>query len=361
MHILIIDDDPLIRENLADMLTLNGYQVAAASDGAEGFARAKNSTPSVIITDLIMPGMDGYAFLEACRTEPRLQTVPIIVTSASDSRADIRRAMELGAADYISKPFAESEVIRSLAARLEKKEIVDELDAFAHTAAHDLKHPLTTLSVRLELAGMAIRENNGDAALLHLDAVGHSVDQLGNIIEELLLLSGVRRQVVYSAPLDMPEVLAEAQARMAHHIKSSRAQITIPCAWPKAVGYGPWVAHVWVNYLSNACKYAGPDARITLGGELNSDETRARFWVQDQGPGLTDEQQTVMFTPFTTLNNVRARGHGLGLSIVRRIVEKLGGAVGVVSKPGAGARFWFELPTTVKPPVRAPYVPACVF
>jgi signal transduction histidine kinase len=105
---------------------------------------------------------------------------------------------------------------------------------------------------------------------------------------------------------------------------------------------------VWVNYISNAVKYGGtPPAapRVELGGEVQPDGM-ARFWVRDNGSGLTQEQQTRLFTPFTQLNQVRARGHGLGLSIVRRIVEKLGGQVGVESSgvPGEGSLFYFTLP-----------------
>ena len=105
MHILIIDDDPRIRETLADILSLNGYKVVTASNGEEGIALASQSLPALIITDILMPIMDGFALLGACREDPQLQMVPVIVTSAKDGREDIRHAMELGAADYISKPF----------------------------------------------------------------------------------------------------------------------------------------------------------------------------------------------------------------------------------------------------------------
>jgi signal transduction histidine kinase len=99
-----------------------------------------------------------------------------------------------------------------------------------------------------------------------------------------------------------------------------------------------------VNYLSNALKHGGRPARVELGAE--EDGGMARFWVQDNGPGLDAEAQRRLFAPLTRLSEMRAKGDGLGLSLVRRIVEKLGGEVGVESAgvPGAGCTFLFTLP-----------------
>jgi two-component system, sensor histidine kinase and response regulator len=100
---------------------------------------------------------------------------------------------------------------------------------------------------------------------------------------------------------------------------------------------------VWVNYLSNAIKYGGPQPVVTLGAE-ELPGGFVRCWVQDSGPGLSAEQQAQLFTPFTRLHTASAPGHGLGLSIVQRIVTRLGGEVGVESAPGQGSRFFFTLP-----------------
>jgi signal transduction histidine kinase len=109
---------------------------------------------------------------------------------------------------------------------------------------------------------------------------------------------------------------------------------------------------VWVNYVSNALKYGGRPPHLEFGGELlpivsNSNvitSRPARFWVKDNGPGLTPEEQARLFTPFERLSQVKVSGHGLGLSIVKRIVEKLGGTVGVESAAGHGSTFYFTLP-----------------
>jgi signal transduction histidine kinase len=101
---------------------------------------------------------------------------------------------------------------------------------------------------------------------------------------------------------------------------------------------------VWVNYVSNALKYGGRPPRVELGA--TPQDGVVRFWVRDNGAGLTAEDQERLFTEFTRLHQVRAEGYGLGLSIVRRIIEKLGGDVGVESEVGKGSTFYFTLPNS---------------
>jgi two-component system sensor histidine kinase/response regulator len=119
--------------------------------------------------------------------------------------------------------------------------------------------------------------------------------------------------------------------------------VTGPETWPAALGYAAWVEEVWTNYISNAIKYGGTPPRIDLGATVQPDEM-IRFWVKDNGRGLTPAEQERLFTEFARLQQVRAEGHGLGLSIVRRIVEKLGGTVGVEVTPEQGCEFYFTLP-----------------
>ena len=139
--------------------------------------------------------------------------------------------------------------------------------------------------------------------------------------------------------------MTESQQRLTDMIEQTQATIDAAgvSRWPVALGHMAWVEEVWVNYLSNAIKYSGKPPHLELGAEEQPDGM-VRYWVRDNGPGLTPEDQARLFTPFTRLDQVRARGYGLGLSIVRRIVEKLGGQVGVESQPGQGCTFFFTLP-----------------
>ncbi len=163
------------------------------------------------------------------------------------------------------------------------------------------------------------------------------------IVDELLLMSQLRQQEVILAALDMRATVTEACSRMEEKRCERQALIHLPESWPRVLGYPQWVEQIWVNYLSNAIKYGGTPPEIWLG----CSECAAgfvKFWVRDNGAGLSNEEQKRLFLPFTRLHADGEEGHGLGLSIVRRIVEKCGGAVGVESAPGAGSTFWFTLP-----------------
>ena len=141
----------------------------------------------------------------------------------------------------------------------------------------------------------------------------------------------------------MPKVVEQAQQRLLPMIEEYQGKIILPDhTWPGVKGYAPWIEEVWTNYLSNGLKYGGQPPHLELGATPQPDDT-IRFWVRDNGAGLTPEAQATLFTEFTRLDEVRSEGHGLGLSIVRRIMEKLGGQVGVESEVGQGSEFYFTL------------------
>jgi PAS domain S-box-containing protein len=221
----------------------------------------------------------------------------------------------------------------------------EELDAFAHTVAHDLQNPLGNL------VGMADALRTYHSSMepeeLHdyLSSIVQNGLKMSSIIDSLLLLAGVRRrEAVPVSPLNMKQIVSEAEQRLASMINEHNARIHQPEEWPIVLGYGPWIEEVWANYLSNAIKYGGRPPIIELGADKLDDGTVC-FWTQDNGIGLPAEQQEQLFVPFTQLSQVKIQGMGLGLSIVRRIIEKLYGAVGVTSEGiGQGSRFYFILP-----------------
>ncbi len=226
-----------------------------------------------------------------------------------------------------------------------------ELDAFAHTVAHDLKNPLTALLGLSSLLESRFERIPPDKMQFNLRLMGQSAQKMQNIIDELMLLASVRKQEdVKRLPLNMAVIIDEALARLDYIVEENEAQVVLPPSWPLALGYAPWIEEVWTNYLSNAFKYGGPPPRVEVGA-TEQETGMVRFWVRDNGPGLSAEEQAALFTPFTRLHQARSTGHGLGLSIVQRIVEKMGGKVGVESSgvPGQGSTFYFELPRAPEP------------
>ncbi len=226
----------------------------------------------------------------------------------------------------------------------EREKLIEDLEAFAHSVAHDLRDPLFQMIgfaelLKNNLPAMSAQEIQDFAGVITTS--GH---KMGRIIDELLLLAGVRRQEVEVEPLDMDVIVTEAQDRLTNLIEQHHARINFPERWPTVLGYGPWIEEVWVNYLSNAIRYGGRPPQVEIDA-VRQPNGMVRFRVKDNGLGLKPEEQAKLFTPFTKLSQAQTKGHGLGLSITRRIVEKMGGEVGVESAgvPGQGSIFSFTL------------------
>ncbi|MFN8458305.1 MAG: response regulator [Anaerolineae bacterium] len=222
-----------------------------------------------------------------------------------------------------------------------QKELIKDLDAFAHTVSHNLRTPLTSIIGYVSLLEEHLR-GGSEEVQNYVTTSLRSAKKMNSIIEALLLLASVRKEQIDLKPLNMARIVAEVQHRLASLIKEHEAELISPNSWPVALGYAPWVEEVWANYISNAIKYGGKSPRIHLGATARSDGM-IRFWVRDNGPGLTQEEQSRLFTEFIRLNQIKVHGYGLGLSIVRRIISRLGGTVSVESEVGHGSTFAFTL------------------
>ena len=371
--ILIVDDTPANLQLLTEILSYENYKVRAVTSGQMALQAAQSKPPDLILLDIMMPGMDGFETCRQLKADERTRAIPVIFLSALTETGDKVKAFSIGGVDYIIKPFHMDEVmarvethltihrlqqsLRERNLRLEQ-EITErkrveaelqaqnaELDAFAHTVAHDLKNPLTGVIGSTELLRKYYKIMTDEDRAERVDAIERSGRKMFNIINALLLLASTRR--MSDVPIDlvhMNAVIESVLARLQPMIEESHAHISYPKNWPETLGYEPWVEEVWVNYLSNALKYGGKQPQVELGFDPPAEgDSRVRLWVKDNGPGLSLEQREQLFMPFTRLSQAKIEGHGLGLSIVQRIITKLDGEVGVESQPGNGSKFYFTL------------------
>ena len=222
-----------------------------------------------------------------------------------------------------------------------------ELDAFAQTIAHELKTPLGVIVGYSHLLEKKdIYENNNRIHQVSREITKTSL-KMNTIIQEMLLMAKLRQiDEIKIERLDMGKIVAESLENLSSLIFEAQAEIITPEAWLPVRGYAPWIEKVWNNYISNAIKYGGENPKIELGAQ-KCPNGQIRFWVRDYGRGMTTNQQKRAFRQFTRFNPAEIQGHGLGLSITQRIIEKLGGKVGVESEIKAGSTFYFTLPSAV--------------
>lgn len=227
----------------------------------------------------------------------------------------------------------------------EKEKLIVDLDSFSHTVAHDLKNMLGAIVSASNLIKQGIDDMNRQEVLEINELIRQAATKTMHITRELLTLASVRQQEVKPVKVNMHRIVLDALNRLNDMTLEYNAQITIPDQFYEAMGYDGWLEEVWINYISNAIKYGGTPPVIHMGNEL-LDNGRVKYWIKDNGKGLSNEDMALLFNKFTRLGTLKVEGNGLGLSIVKRIIEKLNGEVGVESKniPGEGCTFYFILP-----------------
>ena len=371
--VLIVDDTPDYLDLLALELSAYGFHVLAASNGANAIGEAEQAQPDIILLDVMMPDIDGYDICRRLKQKKVTKDIPVIFMTALFDVDSKVKGFDVGAVDYVTKPLNCREVVARITSHLmirglhknltqevtEYKKIGEklresvsdlrarnsDLDKFNHTVAHDLKDPLGTIILGAEVLREEHTSMSADELEFHLSLLSRNGKKATKIINELLSLAKVQKDEIEKEPLDMQAIVLEAWDRLGNAAKEKQAEIILPNEWPVAQGYAPWIEEVWVNYLSNALKYGGHPPCVKLGASVPQNGM-IRFWVKDNGPGISPAEQSQIFTPFTRLNQNVANGDGLGLSIVRHIVEKLDGSVAVESDGiiGKGSMFSFTLP-----------------
>ena len=357
--LLIVDDIPINLKLLLIYLNEFGFNVNVASDGKSALEQVAICEPDLILLDVMMPGMNGFETCWHLKANKKTRDIPIIFMTALSDMVNKIKGFEVGAVDYITKPIQREEVLARVTAHLtlrrqqkilEKQKLKlqqqnNELEAFAHTVAYDLKNPLNLITGFSTIVLDSLPTTTEPELLEYIRHIEQAGNKMAHIIDSLHLLASTRIGEVVMEPIhNMKNIVNQVQQRLVQMIKEYQGEIIVPQTWPIAQGYAPWIEEVWANYLSNGLKYGGKPPRLELGA-TKEENGWIRFWVHDNGQGFTLEEQSDLFIPFTNINHrTRMKRDGLGLSIVRRIIEKCGGKVGIESHGKQGNTFYFTLP-----------------
>jgi signal transduction histidine kinase len=356
---LVVEDNVEMRRFVAETLAAE-FNVVCAADGQEGLERALEHSPDLIVSDVMMPRMNGDQLVLALRADPRLAQVPVVLLTAK-ADADLRiKLLRQGVQDYLVKPFSEEELLARTRNFARLKRAMDqlevknqELEAFAHTVAHDLRAPL---QAQIGYGGLLLATvaELGPEARGHAQSVLSSAHRMAKLVEDLLAFSRASRAPIQGTPVDVTAIARDVvqTLRRAEPQRSVDVEIAQQLtAW----GDPGLLQVVLANLLGNAWKFTAEREAARIEVERAQSGGRVGFCVRDTGVGFDMRQADRLFKPFQRLHEGRRfSGMGIGLATVARIVQRHGGSVEARAVIGQGAEITVLLPagegTAPRPP-----------
>jgi len=367
--IMVVDDVPANVRLLGGILRTQGYRVRECLNGCAALAAAADQPPDLILLDIMMPEMNGYAVCERLKADEKLASIPVIFLSSLSDAPDKVQAFSAGGVDYITKPFQIDEVqarvethlkIRRLQVELETKnrkliesnERLQELealrDSLVHMIIHDLRNPLTAISTFAYLLETAERENLSAKGLAYVGHIVQSTDCLIEMSSSMLDVSKMEsgQMQLNLAACDLGAIAREIVSRLEALKGERQIALALPEQPVFVRGDAQLFSRLVQNLVGNALKFV-PVATGRVDIALTSEGGRVRCAVRDNGPGILPEHQEKVFDKFWQ-GTAREQGYkyssGLGLTFCKMVVEAHGGRIGVESEVGVGSTFWFELP-----------------
>lgn len=362
MHkILVIEDDPHIRNEVVFWLTMEEYTVVAAANGQEGVDFARQECPDLIISDIMMPHKDGYRVLLELRTQPATALIPFIFLSAKQEKEDIRHGMELGADDYITKPFTRDEFLRAIEARLaRKKQYVEENErqsnqlrrSLLQILPHELRTPLIGILGVGELLTQDAETLTSTEIAEYGAMISSSGKQLYRLVENHLLFLQLEQRAAnhghaaHSKPNKCEQVnliIQEVCERVAkERTRLSDLALALQVA-PLSIA-GQDLAKIVYEIVDNAFKFSTAPSPVKV--RTTVQDGSYLLVISDYGRGIAAAQIEAIgaYVQFDRATQEQ-QGVGLGLAIVRRLVELTGGIFHIESNVGIGTTVHITLPT----------------
>ncbi len=354
-RILVVDDQPANIQIIGSVLGKLGHEIIPASDGPTALKRLALRPPDLILLDLLMPDMDGCEVCRRVRENPNWKDIPVIFLSAADDKQFIVRALESGGVDYITKPFNQAELISRVRTQLALKSARDRLvqlaedkDELMGILAHDLKSHLGGMQMSAQLLHTRIADQRDERARQLAENILHSSGQVLGFVKEFLANAAADHGIALKpTKVNFSDAATAAVQQYQEAARRKRLEIQMTVAPKDTIVFadGTALERVLDNLLSNALKFSPPGKRIFV--TVRPADSYVECRIQDQGPGFTTEDQARMFRRYVRLSARPTGGEpstGLGLSIVRKLVNAMNGELAFENTQGAGATFTIRLP-----------------
>jgi signal transduction histidine kinase len=418
-NILIVEDSPTQTKLLRFILEGNGYIVNSANNGAKALESVRQRKPNLIITDIVMPEMDGFALCKAIKSDPDLKSIPIMLLTSLSDPQDVIKGLQAGADNFLTKPYEDTFLIsrvqyifanyelrkrKSSNADIEivfegkkyfinsdRMQIVDlllstydnavqknnelhkahadlleihrqleqkniqleilnqEKNHFLSIAAHDLRNPLTTIYTAADLITEELKDKTSSETKEFLEMIKQSSKFMRSLIEELLDVSVIDsgKLSIHLEPVNLMDLIRNNVAL--NRVIAGRKKITVEyhCATDLPVLQldRKKIEQVLNNLISNAIKYSFPQSKVKIHSTCESNNLVIS--VSDEGQGIPPAEMDKLFKPFSRTSVKTTSGEsstGLGLVIVRKIVEAHNGSVWAESQVKKGSTFYISLP-----------------
>jgi two-component system sensor histidine kinase/response regulator len=361
--ILVVEDNLAMLELIAFLLEEAGYRTLQADSGEAALALLEEHSPDLIISDVVMPGIDGFDLYERVHARVDWSQIPFIFLTARGKRADIRRGMELGADDYLVKPFEPEELVSAVKVRLARANKAKAAMSLAsaglqqrliQTLTHEFRTPLALVIGYTELLESIGKEMGEDDFQTTLQGLHFGSRRLMGLVEDFLLLSQLQSGAIASQVREQRPKTEEPDQVLRHVVTQYGPQaaarnvtLSTDLGTPGVV-----VAVSQADLKEIACRLVDNAIKFSKSqGGLVSVTTRrdGGLWlleVVDRGIGIRPEALPWIFEAFRQVDRdkIEQQGPGIGLTIVRGLVEAYGGRVGVESQPGVGSALFVWLP-----------------
>jgi signal transduction histidine kinase len=355
------DDDADMRAYVTRLLEPH-FDVVPVPDGAAALREIRERVPDLVLSDIMMPNLDGFALIAALRADPKTQALPVLLLSVRAGAESSAAGLELGADDYVAKPFSARELVarvrthitlsrsrRAWTSELERAN--HELEAFSYSVSHDLRAPLRAISAFTQIvlddhAGAIDR-----AGLEYLQRIQTNTRRMSAIIDDLLVLSQVARRELHSETVDLSAIARRIIMELRNDAPARDVEVRVADGLI-ATGDERMVAIALENLLANAWKFTSKRTGAAIIVEREDGDV---FVVRDNGAGFDMALSAKLFEPFRRLHSdTDFEGTGIGLAIVRRIIERHGGRIWAHGALGNGATIRFTLRPGNPPDPRPP-------
>lgn len=367
-RILVVEDNEPLLGAIQATLEVEGYTVYTATDGEKALQVLEETHPDLIVADIMMPNMDGYALYRAVRARPEYVATPFIFLTAKAEREDILIGKALGAEDYLTKPLDPEELLVAIRARLDRAQAIQEaaeseLDELKqqiiNVMGHELRTPLTYVIGYAELALSDVSSTPDEEMRGFLAGIQRGAERLSHLVDDLLLLIRIDSGRAETEFCKLAHIETELGPLVDRAIRRNKERATergieleteIPRDLPPIWLCDPLLVNALERLVDNAVKFSQAGDRVTV--RARGTEGGVEIAVADEGVGIHPRHLPHLFERFRQIDRAEReqQGAGLGLHIAYRLVELHDGEIEVESTPGEGSTFTVRLPVADEPP-----------